>query len=196
MRPRAAGAAQTAVWALPASPARLGRGPGGATGPHRAFSSSGSRGESPAPACSWESAPAPPAGSLPRRRSTPSVPGSRARAPWLPGHTRPRLAPRCPYRPPHPRSPPGHSPHRQWSGRRPAAALPESAAPRPPQRGAPGAGLSPGCPAATGGHRPARPATSTGHRGHRQRPARQPAPPTAAGRGLVRPPRCAPSWRA
>ena len=44
-RPRAAGAAHTAVWSLPERPARLCRGPGGATGPPRAFSSAGPRGE-------------------------------------------------------------------------------------------------------------------------------------------------------
>ena len=63
-------------------------------------------------------------------------------------------------------------------------------------RWAPCAGLARWCPAATGGRRPARPDTSTWHRGQRRRPGRQTAPPTAAGRGLFRPPRCAPSWRA
>jgi hypothetical protein len=97
-RPRAAGAGQTAVWSRPDSPARPCREPGGA-GPPSACSSSGSRGESPAPAGAWERVPAPPDVVLPSRRCTPSVPGSWAPAPGLPWHTRHRPAPRSPYRP-------------------------------------------------------------------------------------------------
>ena len=182
--PHAAGAATTAVWSPPGRLARPCRVPGGATGPHRAFSSSGPRGESTAPLCSWERVAATPDVSLPSRRCTPSAPGSLARAPWLPWHTRHRPAPRFPYRRPRPRSPSGNRPRRPWSGQSPAVSLPGSAAPRPPGRGAPCAGLARWCPAATGGRRPARPATSTGHRGQRRRPGRQTAPPLPPGAGF------------
>ena len=182
-RPHAAGAATTAVWSPPGRLARPCRVPGGATGPHRAFSSSGPRGESTAPLCSWERVAATPDVSLPSRRCRPSAPGSLARAPWLPWHTRHRPAPRFPYRRPRPRSPSGNRPRRPWSGQSPAVSLPRSAAPRPPGRGAPCAGLARWCPAATGGRRPARPATSTGHRGQRRRPGRQTAPPLPPGEG-------------
>ena len=121
--------------------------------------------------------------SLPSRRCRPSASGSLARAPWLPWHTRHRPAPQQPVSAASTTLTLRQPPRRPWSGQSPAVSLPRSAAPRPPGRGAPCAGLARWCPAATGGRRPARPATSTGHRGQRRRPGRQTAPPLPPGEG-------------